>query len=108
MPLTQAQVLYSLWLGANLQAKMSRSAAPLESALAHVQKLYYRAWRVARRFYLPLVTSRLVYSGAVMSAEKLFTPLKVGARYCPKPRVYGPTYPSAQHRAGRYPNAIDG
>ena len=36
-PLTQAQVLYSLWLGANLQAKMSRSAVPLESALAHVK-----------------------------------------------------------------------
>lgn len=35
-PLTQAQVLYSLWLGANLQAKISRSAVPLESALAHV------------------------------------------------------------------------
>ena len=34
--LTQAQVLYSLWLGANLQAKISRSAVPLESALAHV------------------------------------------------------------------------
>ena len=36
-PLTQAQVLYALWLGANLQAKISRSAVPLESALAHVQ-----------------------------------------------------------------------
>ncbi|MBV7403337.1 TetR/AcrR family transcriptional regulator [Enterobacter sp. ENT03] len=35
--LTQAQVLYSLWLGANLQAKMSRSAVPLESALAHAR-----------------------------------------------------------------------
>lgn len=33
----QSQVLYSLWLGANLQAKISRSALPLESALAHVQ-----------------------------------------------------------------------
>ena len=33
----EAQVLYSLWLGANLQAKMSRSAVPLESALAHVK-----------------------------------------------------------------------
>ncbi|ALR76861.1 TetR/AcrR family transcriptional regulator [[Enterobacter] lignolyticus] len=32
---SQAQVLYSLWLGANLQAKISRSATPLESALAH-------------------------------------------------------------------------
>ncbi|VEA18078.1 transcriptional regulator [Salmonella enterica subsp. enterica] len=27
-PLPQAQVLYALWLGANLQAKISRSAAP--------------------------------------------------------------------------------
>ncbi|MDU2940707.1 MAG: TetR/AcrR family transcriptional regulator [Enterobacteriaceae bacterium] len=36
---TQAQVLYSLWLGANLQAKMSRSAIPLESALAHVKTI---------------------------------------------------------------------
>ena len=35
--LTQAQVLYALWLGANLQAKISRSALPLESALAHVK-----------------------------------------------------------------------
>jgi len=35
--LTQAQVLYALWLGANLQAKISRSAVPLESALAHVE-----------------------------------------------------------------------
>ncbi|WP_342320860.1 TetR/AcrR family transcriptional regulator [Kosakonia sp. BYX6] len=37
--LTQAQVLYALWLGANLQAKISRSALPLESALAHVQHI---------------------------------------------------------------------
>jgi TetR/AcrR family transcriptional regulator, transcriptional repressor for nem operon len=37
--LTQAQVLYSLWLGANLQAKISRSAVPLESALAHAQTI---------------------------------------------------------------------
>lgn len=36
---TQAQVLYSLWLGANLQAKISRSAVPLESALAHAQTI---------------------------------------------------------------------
>lgn len=35
--LTQAQVFYSLWLGANLQAKISRSALPLESALAHAK-----------------------------------------------------------------------
>ncbi|MBA5839065.1 TetR/AcrR family transcriptional regulator, partial [Morganella morganii] len=34
-----AQVYYSLWLGANLQAKISRSTAPLESALAHVETL---------------------------------------------------------------------
>lgn len=34
-----AQVLYSLWLGANLQAKMSRSTTPLESALAHVSNV---------------------------------------------------------------------
>jgi TetR/AcrR family transcriptional repressor of nem operon len=34
---TQAQVLYSLWLGANLQAKISRSSTPLESALAHAK-----------------------------------------------------------------------
>ncbi|KNC88744.1 TetR/AcrR family transcriptional regulator [Trabulsiella odontotermitis] len=34
-----AQVLYSLWLGANLQAKMSRCASALESALAHVRTL---------------------------------------------------------------------
>lgn len=34
---TQAEVLYSLWLGANLQAKISRSATPLESALEHAK-----------------------------------------------------------------------
>ncbi|KGQ13180.1 HTH-type transcriptional repressor nemR [Beauveria bassiana D1-5] len=38
-PLEQAMVLYSLWLGASLQAKISRSAQPLESALAHVRTL---------------------------------------------------------------------
>ena len=38
-PLQQAQVLYALWLGANLQAKISRSATPLENALAHVQNI---------------------------------------------------------------------
>lgn len=38
-PLDQAMVLYSLWLGASLQAKISRSAQPLESALAHVRTL---------------------------------------------------------------------
>jgi len=37
--LTQAQVLYALWLGANLQAKISRSALPLESALAHAKNI---------------------------------------------------------------------
>ncbi len=37
--LPQAQVLYALWLGANLQAKISRSAAPLENALAHVKTI---------------------------------------------------------------------
>jgi TetR/AcrR family transcriptional repressor of nem operon len=37
--LTQAQVLYALWLGANLQAKISRSALPLESALAHAKTI---------------------------------------------------------------------
>ncbi|MGK9171844.1 TetR/AcrR family transcriptional regulator [Yokenella regensburgei] len=36
---TQGQVLYSLWLGANLQAKISRSAVPLESALDHAQTI---------------------------------------------------------------------
>jgi TetR/AcrR family transcriptional repressor of nem operon len=36
---TQAQVLYSLWLGANLQAKISRSPVPLESALAHAESI---------------------------------------------------------------------
>ncbi|POP47200.1 TetR family transcriptional regulator [Superficieibacter electus] len=35
----QAQVLYSLWLGANLQTKMSRNTLPLESALAHVKTI---------------------------------------------------------------------
>ncbi|MBU4683442.1 MULTISPECIES: TetR/AcrR family transcriptional regulator [Cedecea] len=35
----QAMVLYALWLGASLQAKISRNAVPLESALAHVQTL---------------------------------------------------------------------
>ena len=31
-----AQVLYALWLGASLQAKLSRNPAPLENALAHI------------------------------------------------------------------------
>ncbi|WP_312383200.1 TetR/AcrR family transcriptional regulator [Atlantibacter subterraneus] len=34
-----ANVLYALWLGASLQAKISRSALPLESALGHVKAL---------------------------------------------------------------------
>lgn len=38
-PLQQAQILYALWLGANLQAKISRSASPLENALAHVKSI---------------------------------------------------------------------
>ena len=38
-PLQQAQVLYALWLGANLQAKISRSFEPLENALAHVKNI---------------------------------------------------------------------
>lgn len=37
--LTQAQTIYALWLGASLQAKISRSALPLESALTYVNKL---------------------------------------------------------------------
>lgn len=37
--LSQAQVIYALWLGASLQAKISRSAIPLECALAHVTQL---------------------------------------------------------------------
>lgn len=37
--LTTAHVLYALWIGASLQAKISRSALPLESALAHVREL---------------------------------------------------------------------
>ncbi len=34
-----AQVLYALWLGANLQAKITRHARPLESTLEHVQQI---------------------------------------------------------------------
>ncbi|MEX5410254.1 TetR family transcriptional regulator [Atlantibacter hermannii] len=34
-----ANMLYALWLGASLQAKISRSALPLESALGHVKAL---------------------------------------------------------------------
>ena len=37
--MTLSQVLYSLWLGANLQAKITRSARPLESALAHAKQI---------------------------------------------------------------------
>ncbi|GKX61584.1 transcriptional regulator [Pragia fontium] len=35
----QAHMMYALWLGANLQAKISRNAVPLESAFAHVTKI---------------------------------------------------------------------
>lgn len=38
-PQPLAQVFYALWLGANLHAKISRSAAPLENALSHVSSL---------------------------------------------------------------------
>lgn len=34
-----AQVLYTLWLGASLQAKLSRSPVPLENALAHIKRI---------------------------------------------------------------------
>lgn len=36
---TQAQVLYVLWLGASLQAKICRSGVPLESTLKHVEQI---------------------------------------------------------------------
>ncbi len=36
---SRAQVFYTLWLGANLHAKVSRSATPLENALSHVSSL---------------------------------------------------------------------
>ncbi|OAT31885.1 TetR family transcriptional regulator [Buttiauxella brennerae ATCC 51605] len=36
---SQAEVIYALWLGASLQAKISRSAIPLECAFAHVTQL---------------------------------------------------------------------
>lgn len=49
-PLQQAQVLYALWLGANLQAKISRSFVPLENALAHVKTLLRRL-PFSRHFY---------------------------------------------------------
>lgn len=35
-PQALAQVLYALWLGASLQAKLSRSPAALECALSHI------------------------------------------------------------------------
>ncbi|MBK5142314.1 TetR/AcrR family transcriptional regulator [Budviciaceae bacterium BWR-B9] len=35
----QAQVMYALWLGASLQAKISRSSIPLECAIEHVTRL---------------------------------------------------------------------
>ena len=47
---TLSQVLYSLWLGANLQAKITRSATPLESALATRNRLLRRLL-YNRRFY---------------------------------------------------------
>ncbi|MCS3429643.1 TetR/AcrR family transcriptional regulator [Klebsiella sp. BIGb0407] len=34
-----AQILYVLWLGAGLQAKLSRDPAPLENALAHIKSI---------------------------------------------------------------------
>lgn len=34
-----AQTIYALWLGASLQAKISRSATPMESALVYVNRL---------------------------------------------------------------------
>ncbi len=38
-PLSLANALYALWLGASLQAKISRSAIPLESAQTQVSRL---------------------------------------------------------------------
>ncbi|WP_419210727.1 TetR/AcrR family transcriptional regulator [Providencia manganoxydans] len=38
-PFSTAQVFYSLWLGANLQAKILRSDAPVKSAISHIEKL---------------------------------------------------------------------
>ncbi len=38
-PASLANALYALWLGASLQAKISRSAMPLESAQAQVSRL---------------------------------------------------------------------
>lgn len=38
-PYSTAQVFYSLWLGANLQAKILRSDEPIKSALLYVEKL---------------------------------------------------------------------
>jgi TetR/AcrR family transcriptional repressor of nem operon len=34
-----AQTIYALWLGASLQAKISRSAVPMESAMIYVNRL---------------------------------------------------------------------
>jgi len=34
-----AQILYMLWLGAGLQAKLSRDPAPLENALTHIKSI---------------------------------------------------------------------
>lgn len=38
-PLSKAQVFYALWLGANLQSKITRSTVPLEKALEHVKNI---------------------------------------------------------------------
>ncbi|MTD39773.1 TetR family transcriptional regulator [Erwinia sp. CPCC 100877] len=38
-PVRLANILYALWLGASLQAKISRSALPLESAQTQVRRL---------------------------------------------------------------------
>ncbi|STT54811.1 transcriptional regulator [Klebsiella pneumoniae] len=48
--MTLSQVLYSLWLGANLQAKITRSATPLEAPLPTPNRLLRRL-RYNRRFY---------------------------------------------------------
>lgn len=39
--LAHAQVIYSLWLGANLQAKITRSLVPLESAITYLKTIIY-------------------------------------------------------------------
>ena len=64
-PLQQAQVLYALWLCANLQAKISRSFEPLENA--GPCKTSLRRLPFSRHF----ITRR---PGAFMSSEKLCIP----------------------------------